>query len=117
MSGIQGVSGSSGASSISSKSSRSSGHRQLQHMGSSAEWRLGGGSLSGSTVESGLALFAGKKVLLVEVCDMVGVAIFSTPTSAIMIVLVVGDGCDITITIAVTTIVCNHDDNNSNNNP
>lgn len=27
--------------------------------------------MSGSTVESGLALFAGKKVLLVEFCDMV----------------------------------------------
>lgn len=62
------LSGSSGESSI---SSRSSGHRQLQHAQSSTEWRPGSGSLSGSTVESGLALFAGKKVLLVEVCDMV----------------------------------------------
>jgi len=35
------------------------------------EWHRGSGSQSGSTVESGLALFAGKKVLLVEVCDMV----------------------------------------------
>ena len=61
---------SSGASSISSSSS-SSGHRQLQHTWSSTEWRPGSGSMSGSTVESGLALFAGKKVLLVEVCDMV----------------------------------------------
>lgn len=62
------LSGSSVASSI---SSRSSGHCQLQHSQPSAEWRLGGGSMSGSTVESSLALFAGKKVLLVEVCDMV----------------------------------------------
>lgn len=62
------LSSSSGASSI---SSRSSGHRQLQDARSSTEWRPGSGSLSGSTVESGLALFAGKKVLLVEVCDMV----------------------------------------------
>lgn len=61
-------SSSSGASSI---SSRSSGPRQLHHTRSSTEWRPSSGSMSGSTVESGLALFAGKKVLLVEVCDMV----------------------------------------------
>lgn len=62
------LSGSSVASSI---SSRSSGHRQLQHNQSSTERRPGSGSMSGSTVESSLALFAGKKVLLVVVCDMV----------------------------------------------
>lgn len=54
-----------------SNSSKGSGHRQLQQTRSSAEWQPGGGSMSGSTVESGLASFAGKKVLLVEVCDMV----------------------------------------------
>ena len=57
----------------SAASSSSSGHRQLQLTQSSTEWRPGSGSLSlsGPTVESGLALFAGKKVLLVEVCNMV----------------------------------------------
>ncbi|DBA80043.1 TPA: hypothetical protein ACH3X2_007536 [Trebouxia sp. C0005] len=51
--------------------SRSGGARALHHKRSSTEWHHGSGSQSGSTVESGLALFAGKKVLLVEVCDMV----------------------------------------------
>ena len=55
----------------SSNTSRSSGARQLQQTHSSAEWQRGSGSISGSTVESALALFSGKKVLLVEVCDMV----------------------------------------------
>jgi len=50
---------------------KSGGARALHHNRSSTEWHRGSGSQSGSTVESGLALFAGKKVLLVEVCDMV----------------------------------------------
>ena len=51
--------------------SKSGGARALHHNRSSTEWQRGSGSQSGSTVESGLAMFAGKKVLLVEVCDMV----------------------------------------------
>lgn len=67
---VENPSSSSGTSSMSS-SSRGSGQPQLQHSRSGADWRAGSGSMSGSTVESGVALFAGKKVLLVEFCDMV----------------------------------------------
>ena len=64
-------SNSSGGTVKSGGTSKGSGARALHHNRSSMEWHRGSGSLSGSTVESGLALFAGKKVLLVEVCDMV----------------------------------------------
>ena len=60
-----------GSDSSSHISKGSGGARALHHNRSSAEWHHGSGAVSGSTVESGLALFAGKKVLLVEVCDMV----------------------------------------------
>jgi len=67
-----GTSKSGGTSSNSSGgTSKSGGARALHHNRSSTEWHRGSGSQSGSTVESGLALFAGKRVLLVEVCDMV----------------------------------------------
>ncbi len=55
----------------SSTTSRGSGPRGLQQGRPSTEWRQGSGLPSGSTVESGLALFSGKRVLLVEVNDMV----------------------------------------------
>ncbi len=72
-----GTSKSGGISSNSSGgTSKSGGARALHHNRSSTEWHRGSGSQSGSTVESGLALFAGKRVLLVEVCDMVGSAFF-----------------------------------------
>ncbi len=75
--GLQEVGTSRNASSFTASSnssggtSKSGGARALHHNHSSTEWHRGSGSQSGSTVESGLALFAGKKVLLVEVCDMV----------------------------------------------
>ena len=72
-SGIEYFSSSSGTSTrTSTTSSKSSGPRALRHHCSSTEWPAAA-SQAGCTVESGLALFSGKKVLLVEVCDMVSI--------------------------------------------